>query len=139
MLEIASTQSYVDFNDIKGCDSMKKMWDTLCTIFVGDTNVLRAKSESLRGKFDDMRMQEGENVAQYCSRIKHCWKKMINYVLHFMLQKMLYHFHSMYVEFTQALKIVSRVCRAFQSFRISKDNVYQVYIGNKVKFVEVDC
>lgn len=46
------------------------MWDTLDTIYGADTNVLRAKSEILRGKFDDMRMQEGENVAQYFSRIK---------------------------------------------------------------------
>ena len=28
------------------------------------------KLESLRGKFDDMRMEEGENVAQYVARIK---------------------------------------------------------------------
>ena len=46
------------------------MWDTLHTIYGGDKNVLRAKYESLRGKFDDMRMQEGENISQYCSRIK---------------------------------------------------------------------
>ena len=64
MLEIASTLRYVKLDDIKGCDSAKKIWDALHTIYRGDTNILRAKSESLRGKFDDMRMQEGENVAQ---------------------------------------------------------------------------
>ena len=32
-------------------------------------NVQRAKSESLKGKFDDMRMEEGENIAQYVERI----------------------------------------------------------------------
>ena len=31
---------------------------------------MRAKSKSLRGKFNDMRMQEGENITQYFSRIK---------------------------------------------------------------------
>ena len=36
------------------------MWDALATIYEGDTNVLRPKDESLRGKFDDMRMEEGE-------------------------------------------------------------------------------
>lgn len=46
------------------------MWYDLHTIYGGDKNVLRAKVESLRGKFDDMRMQEGENIAQYFSRIK---------------------------------------------------------------------
>ena len=46
------------------------MWDVLYTIYGGDKNVLRAKAKSLRGKFDDMRMQEGENIAQYFSRIR---------------------------------------------------------------------
>ena len=33
-------------------------------------NVWRAKLESLRGKFHDIRMEEGENIAQYVARIK---------------------------------------------------------------------
>ena len=33
-------------------------------------NILRDKAESLRGKFDDMRMKKGENIAQYVARIK---------------------------------------------------------------------
>ena len=32
--------------------------------------MLREKVESLRGKFDDMRMQEGENIVQYSNQIK---------------------------------------------------------------------
>ena len=63
MLEIASTLSYVEFDDIKGLDSEKKMWDALNTIYGGDKTVQRAKLESLRGKFDDMKMEEGENIA----------------------------------------------------------------------------
>ena len=70
MLEIASALSYAEFDDIKGLDSAKKMWDALATIYGGDKNVLRAKAESLRGKFDDMRMEEGENISQYVARIK---------------------------------------------------------------------
>ena len=70
MLEIASTLSYVEFDDIKGLDSAKKMWDALKTIYGGEKNVQRAKSENLKGKFDDMRMEEGEIVAQYVARIK---------------------------------------------------------------------
>ena len=33
-------------------------------------NVRRAKGESLRGKFDQMRIREDENVAKYVERIK---------------------------------------------------------------------
>ena len=39
MLEIASTLSYVKFDDIKGLESEKKIWDALHTIHGGDTNV----------------------------------------------------------------------------------------------------
>ena len=70
MLEISAALSYVEFDDIKGCDIGKKMWDAPHTIYVGDKNVQRAKSESLRGKFDYMRMEEGDNISQYVSRIK---------------------------------------------------------------------
>ena len=42
----------------------------MSTIYGGDDNVKRAKRESLRGKFDDMKMEEGENVAQYGARMK---------------------------------------------------------------------
>ena len=70
MLEIESALSYVKFDDIKVYYSINKMWDSLHTIYGGDKNVLRAKAESLRGKFNDIKMQEGENIAQYCSRIK---------------------------------------------------------------------
>ena len=70
MLEIASALSYAEFDDIKGLDSEKKMWDALNTIYGGDKNVQRAELKSLRGKFDDMRMEEGENISQYVARIK---------------------------------------------------------------------
>ena len=46
------------------------MWDALHTIYGRDKNVQRAKSKSRRGKFDDIRMEEGENIAQYVARIK---------------------------------------------------------------------
>ena len=42
----------------------------LATIYRGDTNVKRAKTKSLRGKFDDMRMLDNENISQYCVRVK---------------------------------------------------------------------
>ena len=40
------------------------------TIYGGDKNVQRAKSKSLRSKFDEMKMEEGETIAQYVARIK---------------------------------------------------------------------
>ena len=46
------------------------MWDKLKTIYRGDDNLLRTKVENLRGKFDDMRMMEGENIIQYYIRVK---------------------------------------------------------------------
>lgn len=48
----------------------KGMWDKLTQIYSGDLNVKRARVESLRGKFDDMRVKEGENIVQYSNRIK---------------------------------------------------------------------
>ena len=45
MLDIASTLSYVEFDDIKGCDSAKNMWDALHTIYGGDKNVQRANQK----------------------------------------------------------------------------------------------
>jgi len=70
MLEIALALSYVEYDDIKGCDTTHKMWEALSNIYGGDDNLKRAKRESLRGKFDDMNMEEGENVVQYVARVK---------------------------------------------------------------------
>ena len=46
------------------------MWNKLKDIYRGHENVRRAKVESLRGKFDQMRMREDENIAKYVKRIK---------------------------------------------------------------------
>ena len=58
MLEIASALSYVEFHDIKGCDTTLKMWKTLVDIYGGYQNVERAKREILRGNFDDMKWRK---------------------------------------------------------------------------------
>ena len=70
MLEIATALNYAEFHDIKGCNTTFKMWKALSDIYGGDQNVQRAKRESLRGKFDDMRMEEHQNAAQYGARVK---------------------------------------------------------------------
>ena len=69
MIDLVLTLSYVEFYDVKECAIKKKMWDKLVQIHGGDKNVLRAKAESLRGKFDGMIMK-GETIAQYYGQIK---------------------------------------------------------------------
>lgn len=63
MIDLASSLSYVESDDVKECTNANKMWDKSAKIHEGEKNVLRAKVESLRGNFDDMRMKEGEIVA----------------------------------------------------------------------------
>ena len=55
MLEDASTLTYFEYEDIKNCGTTMLMWDTLATIYGGDTNVKRAKAKSLQDKFNDMK------------------------------------------------------------------------------------
>ena len=47
-----------------------EIWKKSKEIYGGDDNVKRAKVESLRGQFDEMRMREDENIAKYVERIK---------------------------------------------------------------------
>ena len=46
------------------------MWKKIYYIYGGDENVKRAKIESLKGQFDQMKMKEGENIINYNKRIK---------------------------------------------------------------------
>lgn len=71
MIYIASSLTNVEFDDVKNCTTAKHMWDKIKLVHGGDNNVRRAKVESLRGKYDDMRMKEGEHVAQCVNRIKY--------------------------------------------------------------------
>ena len=70
MIDIASTLSYVEFDEVKDCKTAHTMWTKLKDIYGGDDNVRRAKVESLRGWFDQLRMIEDENVAKYVERIE---------------------------------------------------------------------
>ena len=70
MMEIAYALSYAEFDDIKDYKSALQMWKALSNIYGGDENVQREKRESLRDKFDEIRMEEGENISQYASIIK---------------------------------------------------------------------
>ena len=70
MVDIASALNYVEFDEIKDCKTAFDMWKKLKEFYRGDDNVRRAKVESLRGQFDQMRMREDENVPKYVERIK---------------------------------------------------------------------
>ena len=70
VIDIASTLSYEEFNEVKHYKTAFDMWNKLKDIYGGDENVRRAKVESLKGQFDHMRMREDENVAKYVERIK---------------------------------------------------------------------
>ena len=40
------------------------MWDKLKFVYRDDQHVQKEKVDSLRGKIDEMRIQEGKNIAQ---------------------------------------------------------------------------
>lgn len=65
MIEIAFALNDAKFNDIKDSTTAKQLWEKLTLVYGGDDNVRRSKDKNLRGKYDDRRMKEGENVAQY--------------------------------------------------------------------------
>src|SRR5271156_5664876 len=60
VIELSSSLSDAEFEDVKDCKTAKKMWDKLKLVHGGDTNILRANAKSLKGKFDDLRMKERE-------------------------------------------------------------------------------
>ena len=70
MIDLASSLSYVKFDDVKECTTTKKMCDKLAQIHGGDKHVLRDKVKRSRGKFNDMRIKEGENVSKCYGKIK---------------------------------------------------------------------
>ena len=65
MINIASSISYDEFDEIKGYKLAYSMWKKVKEIYGGDDNV-----KILRGQFDQMKMREDENIAEYVERIK---------------------------------------------------------------------
>ncbi|GLJ18712.1 hypothetical protein SUGI_0333860 [Cryptomeria japonica] len=70
MIEIKSALTDSEFNDLEGCNDTKAMWDKLISVYGGNEHVQRAKVDSLRGQLESMRMNEGENITQYSTRLK---------------------------------------------------------------------
>ena len=48
MIDIASSLSYEEFDEIKDCKSANAMWKKLNEIYGGDDNVKRVKEEKLK-------------------------------------------------------------------------------------------
>jgi hypothetical protein len=44
------------------CDSTKEMWDKLKTIYEGDTKVKEVELHIFRVKFEQLKMNEDENI-----------------------------------------------------------------------------
>ena len=47
------------------CLSAKEMWDKLQTTYEGDSKVKEAKLQTYRGQFEQLRMNEDEDIAAY--------------------------------------------------------------------------
>lgn len=62
-----SDNEYVEVQDLK---TIFQMWNKLKIVYGGDPHIQKAKVDSLRGKYDEMRMQEGENIEEYRKIIK---------------------------------------------------------------------
>lgn len=69
MIEIDSSPTNIE-NDVKDYVNSKEMWERLTLIYGGDQHVQKSKVDSLKGKYDEMRMKDEENITQYSFRIK---------------------------------------------------------------------
>lgn len=70
MIEIALALTSSKFNDLEGCNDAKAMWDKLIYVYGSDEHVQREKVDNLRGQLESMRMNEGQNITQYSTRLK---------------------------------------------------------------------
>ena len=64
MIDITSALIYAKFDEVKDYKTTHEMWIKLKDIYGGDENVIRAKEESLREKFDQITMREDENTTK---------------------------------------------------------------------------
>ena len=62
MIDIASALSYAEFDEVKDCKTTHEMWIKIKDIYGGDDNVRRAKVESLKGKFDQIKVRILKNM-----------------------------------------------------------------------------
>jgi hypothetical protein len=51
------------------CKSTKEIWDKLKVIYEGDSKVKQAKLQTYRTQFENLKMKEEENIAEYLQRV----------------------------------------------------------------------
>jgi hypothetical protein len=51
------------------CKSTKYIWYKLQNIYEGDSKVKAAKFQTYRGRFEQLKMKEDENIASYFLRV----------------------------------------------------------------------
>ena len=57
------------FNKVMKFSFAKEMWDRLQTTYEGDRKVKEAKLQTYRGQFEQLRMNEYEDIAAYIPRV----------------------------------------------------------------------
>ena len=57
------------FTKVAHCKSAKEIWDKLRNIYEGDSKVKEAKLQTYRGQFEQLKMEEDENIAAYFLRV----------------------------------------------------------------------
>jgi hypothetical protein len=57
------------FVKVMHCKSTKELWDKLKVIYEGDSKVKQAKLQTLRAQFENLKMKEEENIAEYLQRV----------------------------------------------------------------------
>jgi hypothetical protein len=53
------------FTKVAHCKSVKEIWDKLRNIYEGDTKVKVSKLQTYRGRFEQLKMKEDENITTY--------------------------------------------------------------------------
>ena len=53
------------FVKVMHCETVKQIWDKLRNIYEGDDKIKGAKLQTYKGKFENMKMKEEENIAAY--------------------------------------------------------------------------
>lgn len=69
MIDIASCLNCVEFDEVNVSYYLLDV-EKVEEIYEGDDNMKRAKEESLRGHFDQMKMREDKDIVKYFERIK---------------------------------------------------------------------
>ena len=73
------------FEKFASATTSKEAWDTLGKMFKGIDRVKQMRLQTLRGKLENMKMKESENVSDYIMHVQTVWyePKDINHTIYF--------------------------------------------------------